>query len=80
MKASRNYTTSIKNDLKKKIRLRRELSERTVKDYISASNKNLSDIFHSDELEEIILDTEGDWCMKVMRLLKSHSDQINLKR
>ncbi len=52
--------------LEKKVR-KGELSESTVRDYISAIDRNISDIFYPDELEELILNVKGDKFAKGLR-------------
>ena len=52
--------------LKNKVR-KGEISEKTAKDYISALNKNLKDVFYPDELEELILSIRGDKFAKGLR-------------
>ncbi len=61
-KYQRQFKKYLENRVKKG-----ELSERTAKDYLSALNRNLTDIFYPDELEELILNIKGDKFAKGLR-------------
>jgi len=62
----KKYRNKFTKHLNKKVK-RGELSERTAKDYISALDKNLKDVFYPDELEELILRVKGDKFAKGLR-------------
>jgi len=60
------HQRAFKKYLKNKVK-KGEISETTVKNYLSAIDKNLGDVYYPDELEELILNVRGDKFAKGLR-------------